>query len=216
MKKNYISPNLLSRRCLSIIITFFFFIILTKTFADTKALSSSQQYGGISLGNFCEEIKKYAVDEFDQKKTCQFLPIFGGEYFFATNIFQNTPFHGGVKFHSTIPKSQRDQNIKKMVMHLLPSIRTFYESWNFDLSLGWQLTRIWGPGGEAVLNNGTSTQSYYLPEKSSYAYNFILDIGTQYQWTNVLSTGLNVQSLNLLKSDKRSFSLLILGKYYFF
>lgn len=156
-----------------------------------------------SLGNLCEHIGKIQTDENGSKNKCSFLPSLSTT--FEYYILPDLAF--APQFGATIPKSGRDDNIKRMTLFALANVKYRAEYVNLMAGTGFYITRISGPGGEATLNNGSGTDSFPLPKEAIYTRNFILNFGAGLDINHQWSTELYTYIFNTLESEDRSFSV---------
>ncbi len=165
----------------------------------------------VSLGNLCEYIGKYQVDETGKKNTCAFLPLIGVGY----GIILNEDWTLRPELSASFPQSGRDPNVKRMVFSSV--LNAEYKTPYVVLvsGLGLYITRISGPGGEAVLNNGNIQDSFPLPGDAVYSRNLILNLGANYNFNKDWSSGIYTHVFNLLESEDRSLSLGIEVCYHF-
>ncbi len=165
----------------------------------------------VSLGNLCEYVGKIQTDEDGGKNFCSFLPSLSGNLdFFITPEFVLSPQLG-----ATLPKSGRDENIKRMTMYALLNSKYKTSYVNLIGGAGLYLTRISGPGGEALLNNGNGTDSFPLPKDAVYTRNFIVNLGLGFDFNKEWSAELYTYVFNALKSEDRAFSLGFSATYHF-
>lgn len=179
--------------------------------SQSNILESKTTDWSLGIGNFCELIGRVQVDEKGNHNLCTYRPFISSDFFLRTNH----GLHYGLLLGSSFPQSPKDDYTHRMVMHLAPSARVFYEHFHFQLSLGLQFTRIWGDGGEVVLNNGSSTQTFNVPNESRFARNTIVGIGVGYSLFDQFTLNSDLYALDLLDTDKRAYSLLLQMKYHF-
>lgn len=165
----------------------------------------------VSLGNLCEFIGQYQKDETGKKNTCTFLPLLSTGY----GVVLNEDWTIRPELSASFPQSGRDPNVKRMVISTL--LNAEYKTTYLDLVAGTGLffTRISGPGGEALLNNGNSQDSFPLPSEAVYTRNLVLNLGANYNFNKDWSSGLYTHIFNLLDSVDRTYSLGIKFTYHF-
>lgn len=165
----------------------------------------------LSLGNLCEYVGKIQTDGDGATNTCSFLPSLAGSYdFYLTKEFALSPQVG-----ATLPKSGRDENIKRMTLFFLLNTKYKTSYVNFIGGAGLYLTRIWGPGGEEELGNGNSSDSFPLPSDPVYSRNFIVNLGLGHDFTPNWSAELYTYIFNALESEDRAFSVGASLSYHF-
>lgn len=76
-------------------------------------------------------------------------------------------------------------------------------------------TTIWGSGGAKVLNDGSSTSTYYLPSQVNKSYNFTTDLGAEFYIIPKLGINLKTYLFELLSSEKRQIHYSLGLNYYF-
>lgn len=165
----------------------------------------------VSLGNLCEYVGQIQTDEEGGKNFCSFLPSLSSslDYQFMPGFILSP------QLGATLPKSGRDENIKRMTMYALLNAKYKTHYVNFITGLGLYFTRISGPGGEALLNNGNSTDSFPLPKEAVYTRNFIVNLGLGFDFTKEWSAEAYTYIFNTLKSEDRAFSLGLSATYHF-
>jgi hypothetical protein len=170
-------------------------------FAAAKSQSSNNDFS-LSIGNLCEYIGKYQTNENGSKNACSFLPSVAGnfDYYFTPGLILSP------QLGATLPKSGRDENIKRMTFFGLLNAKYKTEYVNFILGTGFYFTRIWGPGGEEALNNGNSSDSFPLPAEAVYSRNFIVNLGLGHDFNREWSGELYTYIFNAESSSARAFS----------
>lgn len=179
--------------------------------SNTNILEAKKSDWSLGLGNFCELIGRVQVDDKGNKNLCTYRPFVSSDIFLRTNH----GMHYGLLLGSSFPQSPKDDFTHRMVMHFVPTARYYYEHFHFQFSLGLQFTRIWGDGGEVVLNNGSSTQTFNVPNESRFARNSLVGLGVGYSLFDQVTLNSDLYVLDLLDSDKRAYSLLLQMKYHF-
>lgn len=207
--------SIMQRRRYSTQTVLFFYFLLTGFFSPKiyAATNSSPRADDLSLsfGNLCEFIGKIQKDGTGKKNTCDFLPVLAlGYNYFLTDNFALAP-----QFSSTLPKAGRDKNIKRMA--LIGTLNGKYKTGSVDFifGAGFFVTRIWGPGGDEILDNGDSSDSFPLPKEAIYSRNFIAHFGIGTHFTNEISSEIYTYIFNSFKKEERSFSLGLNFSYHF-
>lgn len=177
---------------------------ISSTFAATTDLN-------VSLGNLCEYVGQIQTNESGEKNFCSFLPSFSG----SLDIFLTPEFALSPQLGATLPKSGRDENVKRMTMYALINSKYKTSYVNLFGGAGLYFTRISGPGGDAQLNNGNGVDSFPLPNDAVYTRNFILNLGVGFDFTKEVSAELYTYLFNALKSEERAFSLGLQATYHF-
>jgi hypothetical protein len=186
------------------LLIFFAFFSIGKTYAEGTDLT-------LSIGNLCEYVGKYQKNEDGDKNLCSFMPYLASSFDIAlANGFYLAPQIG-----ASLPQSGKDENVKRMALFALANGKYKINLLTLTAGLGLYITRIWGPGGEAVLNNGTGTDSFPLPEEPVYTRNFILNLGAGAQITNEISAELYTFIFNTAESEDRSLSIGLSATYHF-
>jgi len=156
----------------------------------------------VSVGNLCEYIGKMQTDENGSKNKCSFLPsISTGLDYYLSPTFALSPQLG-----FTIPKSGRDENISRMTLFALLNVKYHAEYVNFIAGTGVYVTRISGPGGEVMLNNGKGSDSFPLPKEAVYSRNAIINLGMGLDFNQDWSAEIYTYIFNALQSEDRAFS----------
>ena len=164
-----------------------------------------------SLGNLCEYVGQIQTDDKGGKNLCSFLPVLSLNYaYFTTPNFAIVPQVG-----ASLPKSGRDENIKRMTMYTLINARYKTTYVNLIGGAGLYFTRIWGPGGEEALNNGNSTDSFPLPKDPVYTRNFIVNLGLSTDLSEEVSAEVYTYIFNAVKKEDRALSVGLSLSYHF-
>lgn len=188
-------------------------LVLLSTSSLYAASKSSNPTGdlSVSLGNLCEYVGKIQTNDSGDTNTCSFLPSISGSYdYFFTKTFALSPQIG-----ATLPKSGRDENIKRMTFYTLLNLKYKTPYINLIGGAGVYFTRIWGPGGDEALNNGNGTDSFPLPKDPVYSRNFIVNLGAGYDFNQDWSAELYTYIFNALESEDRAFSVGVNVTYHF-
>ncbi len=165
----------------------------------------------LSLGNLCEYVGQIQTDDSGKTNFCSFNPYLATslDYQLASKFFLSP------QIGLSAPKSGPDENIKRMTFIILMNSKYKTTYINLIGGLGLFLTRISGPGGEAELNNGTSTDSFPLPKEAVYTRNFIVNLGVDVDIANNWSAELRTYVFNLTASEDRAYSLGVHATYHF-
>ncbi len=157
----------------------------------------------LSVGNLCEYVGEIQTDDSGETNFCSFNP------YLATSLdFEVVPkLFLSPQIGLSAPKSGPDENIKRMNFIALLNAKYKTNYVNMIGGMGFFLTRIAGPGGEAELNNGTSTDSFPLPEEAVYTRNFIVNLGLDVEFAPNWSGEVRTYIFNLTTSEDRAFSL---------
>lgn len=194
-------------------LTFSFTLLLFLSFVTLQAneKSKSSEDLNISLSNLCEYIGKIQTNDSGAKNTCSFLPSFAASYEYPISLdFKLAPQIG-----FTLPQSGRDPNVSRMTLFTMLNSKYATRYVNFIAGLGLYFTRISGPGGESVLNNGTGSDSFPLPSTPVYSRNLILNFGVSHDLNNEWSVEMYTYVFNTLSSEDRAFSLGLGASYHF-
>ncbi len=157
----------------------------------------------LSVGNLCEYVEKIQTNDAGKTNFCSFNPYISGsiDYAFIRPLVI-TPQAG-----FTLPHAGRDTNISKMDLFVLMNVKYFWYRLQFTIGAGFLYSRISGPGGEEVLNNGNSTTSFPLPDSAVYARNFIYNLGAGVRLTRSFGAEVHAYVFNANNSEDRAFSL---------
>lgn len=156
----------------------------------------------LSFGNLCEFVGEYQINESGNKNFCTFLPLFGVGY----GIILNEDWTIRPELNASFPQKGRDPNIKRMALSTIINAEYKTSLIDFISGVGIFFTRISGPGGEAILNNGNSQDSFPLPNNSVFSRNLILNIGAKYNFNQEWSSEAYTHIFNLSDSEDRAFS----------
>nr|BDT28077.1 transporter [Bacteriovorax sp. HI3] len=185
--------------------------ISTPLFAATSSAGPTSRDLNFSLGNLCEYVGKIQTDGEGKSNTCSFLPTLAGSY----DIFLTKELALSPQLGATLPKTGRDENIKRMTLFALLNGKYKTSYLTFIAGAGLYFTRIWGPGGDEELNNGNSTDSFPLPKDPVYSRNFIVNLGAGYDFNTTWSAELYTYVFNALESEDRAFSVGATLSYHF-
>lgn len=115
-----------------------------------------------------------------------------------------------------VPHSGRDENIKRWQYFILsPFSYHFSSQYSAFFGPGLFMTRLSSDGGTAELDNGTSTDRFFLPEESSTSQNLIWSLGQRWQPHKNFSFRSEVIVFNLVESASRTFSFSLSAHYHF-
>lgn len=130
------------------------------------------------------------------------LPFFFSGLYFSPGI--------GYAKYSTKDSTTRNEIILQyhLSQMLLP---------NFLLQYGFSntITKIGGKGGTVVLNNGSSTSTFYIPSETKTSYTASMDIGGELVFTSSLGSRLQFSIDRFLSSKRRRVSHMLTFNYYF-
>lgn len=106
-----------------------------------------------------------------------------------------------------LPSSGRDENINKWQYFLNSPFRySWTQNLHSHFGPGLFMTRLSSDGGTAELDNGTGTDSFFLPEESSTSMNVIWSVGGRWNFRPQFSLGTDLIVFNLTESISRTFS----------
>jgi hypothetical protein len=196
-----------------IYLTFLVMLLLMKaTFAQAATSSSTSKTDlTLSLGNLCEYVGQIQTDDSGETNVCSFEPYLAT----ALDFEISDSFFLSPELAFSIPQSGTDENIKRMTIVTLINSKYKTSYVNLIGGLGFFFTRIWGPGGEAELNNGNDVDSFPLPDDPVYTRNFIINVGIQTEFNQQWSAELRSYIFNLTTSEDRAFSVGLQGTYHF-
>ena len=171
--------------------------------ANAESSATAVKSFNLSLGNLCEYVGKIQTDGNGSTNTCSFLPSMAG----SLDVHLDSSWAFSPQIGATLPKSGRDENIKRMTIFTLANVKYKTSYVNFIGGAGLYFTRIWGPGGEETLNNGDTSDSFPLPKEPVYVRNFIVNLGLGADFTTELSGELYTYIFNAESSEDRAFSI---------
>lgn len=110
---------------------------------------------------------------------------------------------------------QNENNIAKDIFFLRTDYIYQVQDW-LALRFGMSLVVInqSGTGGEDTLNNGNTTDTYYIPSQSSRSYNQTLDIGVEIQHQDLSMIG-HIYTFKPFDSERRSYTFSVGLNYRF-
>lgn len=188
-------------------ITYLIFLLLILLTKNCWAYDAN-----ISVGNLTEFITRVQTDDSGTLNVLTFNPYIASAINF--NI-ENSSILLSPELGFTIPKSGRDQNTNRMTFYSILNLKYNFESIFLDFGAGLFFTRIWGNGGNESLNNGNSTTSFPLPDKSTISRNTIVNLGLGHHFNSDWDAEVHTYIFNLISRDDRSYSLLLNGTYHF-
>lgn len=210
IRKNY-HFSLIAVGVLTLLFSPIIFAVKIPERSGVNVLSSKESDWAIGLGNYCEQIDRVQTDDKGTKNICTFRPFLSTEMF----LKGGETFHYGLFLGGSFPQSPKDDLTHRMVVLISPTVRIYYDYFHFQTTLGMQVTRIWGDGGEVTLNNGNSTQTFNVPDQSRFSYNMVLSLGVGYSLFDSFTLNSDLYVIEARDSDKRAFSLLLQMKYHF-
>lgn len=166
----------------------------------------------LSLGNLSEFVTKVQTDDSGTLSVLNFNPYLALAIDYK---IENTNLLVSPELGMTFPKSGRDSNTNRWTFYSLLNSKYLINSFFLDIGAGLFFTRVGASGGSEILNNGSTTTSFPLPDKSTLSRNAILNIGTGYKLNNEWHIELRSFIFNLTSNDDRSFSILMNGTYNF-
>lgn len=200
---------IIKNKYLTILLLLFFFQSFVTLHANER--NNRLEDLNISLSNICEYVGKIQTNDSGSTNTCSFLPSFAASYEYPLTLnFKLSPQIG-----FTLPQSGRDPNVSRMTLFSLLNSKYVTSYVNFIAGLGLYFTRISGPGGESVLNNGTGSDSFPLPSTPVYSRNLILNLGVSHDLNSEWSLEMYTYVFNTLSSEDRAFSLGLGASYHF-
>ena len=164
-----------------------------------------------SLGNLCEYVGEFQTDEKGDKNVCSFTPYIAS----SMDVSVADGFFVSPQLAFSLPQKGTDENIKRMTIAALINAKYKNPYVNVIGGLGLFFTRIWGPGGEVELNNGTTIDSFPLPEEAVYTRNFILNLGLEKDFTTSWSGEIRTYIFNIASSEDRALSVGVHATYHF-
>jgi hypothetical protein len=164
-----------------------------------------------SLGNLCEYIGKIQTDDKGSTNACSFLPTFAT----ALDMKMTNDWILSPQIGATLPKSGRDENINRMTLFTLINLKYRTSYINLIAGTGLYFTRISGNGGEEVLNNGNSTESFPLPKEAIWSRNLIVNLGAGLEFNRMWSGEVYTYIFNIEDSKERAISLGLTLSYHF-
>lgn len=126
---------------------------------------------------------------------------------------QGISFSPGIGYAKML-KSKDNTKKSEIVLQYHLSQRIF-NGVQFRYGFSTYITKVSGDGGTVQLNNGNSTSTFYVPEKTSTSYTGSLDLGAEAFMLQNISMRLQFSILRFLSSDKRKVTHLLSANYYF-
>ena len=189
-----------------------FALILAFAFS-TNAFAATAKTHEIymSIGNLCEYLKTYQIDENGTKNGCSFLPSLSGSIDY--NLLSNLAVTPQLGF--TMPSSGVDENVNRFTFFILTNVKYKKDFFNIFAGTGFYITRTSGPGGELELNNGGGTDSFPLPDEAVYSRNLIVNLGLGVNFNKEISAEIYTYIFNAFESLERTYSIGLTISYHF-
>ncbi len=166
---------------------------------------------GLTLGNLTDFVGNVQVDENGKKNYYEFKPYMS---FFIRHDF-NEEFSIIPDIGLTYPMSGASPNTKKTIYMMRVDLG--YRFYDFMAKLGTALfvTQIKGAGGTEQLNNGSSSDEFYLPAESHSAHNYTINLGLEYFIIPQLSVKSELFAYSMFENISRQFSYAVALTYHF-
>ena len=170
---------------------------------------------GLGLGTYSPFYDKVQTDNLGDTNGLEFNPM---AYVSAT-VHMARDFAWTPNLAVVFPQNNADDNVHKQTFIMKSDFAYLLDTpigmWNLGMAPGLFFDRITGGGGTTTLNNGTSTESFYVPDRASVAYNFTLGALVDYfplpEWS--LKTAVDVFAP--FTSDERSVSFTLLISWHY-
>lgn len=190
----------------------FFAILFSKSVYSSSSSSSSYFWSG--FGTVTHNFKKAQTDAAGNSTvTFKFAPtvLVGGSFPFPLIDATNFSFGVGYAYYS---KGDDNSTKNEIILqyHLNYNINSIF---NLEYGFSNYITRIGGPGGTKVLNNGTSTATFYIPSETHSSYTAAIDIAAEFALPSNYTLRTQLSLERFLSSDRRTFSHLITLNYIF-
>ncbi len=188
----------------------------TKLRAKVKKQFKPRNDFAFGIGNLSQFINKIQDDDSGGKRFLDIEPVF----LFYDNYFFKEKFIISTDLGFTIPKSGRDENIRRFTFYtnLLLGYPLYFQKHQKLIlkgGLGLYFTKLSADGGSQSLGNGTDTIDFPLPNGSSTSQNLVTVLGTEYYFGRDFSLRFDTLTYNLGDSEARAFSLFLSANYHF-
>ncbi len=177
----------------------------------TAILFSHNSMALVSLGGYVPFGPSTQKDVTGSTNTFSFSPMV------SVNTIIPTPFYQqlflpelAMVFHS----EDQDGYSKRTTLFLLDFGHLLTSDLIFRYGVGTALTRISGEGGTVVLNNGSSTSTYYQPDESSTSWNTTINLGIEGQVIPNYSMRFQTYWFSVFNSEARKASYSLNLVYY--
>ncbi len=148
----------------------------------------------------------------DGKKTIDLYPaVFLGGLF--PGFFSGISLAPGIGFAKSL--NSKDKTSKSEFILQYHLAQNIFNGVQIHYGFSTFITKISGDGGTTELNNGSSTATFYIPEKSSTSYTSSLDLAGEAFMLYSTSLRLQFSITQFLSSEKRKVSNLLTVNYYF-
>lgn len=176
----------------------------------TFAIESPLKDASFGIGNLSQFIGRIQTDDSGGHNSLEFAPIFGAE----ARVDLSNRWSIAPEFVVGLPRKGRDENIKKLTYWVSSSLGYSIGDYILQAGLGLHMNRVWADGGTQELPNGTSTDSFPMPQGSATATNLTAHLGLRYYFLADWSAKTQVHFYNPLDQDQRAVSLLLMVNYH--
>lgn len=162
------------------------------------------------IGNLSQFIGRVQTDDQGSHNSLEFNPVFGAE----ARIDFNPSWSIAPEFAIGLPRSGRDENIKKLTYWFSGSLGYSIGDYILQAGLGLHMNRVWADGGTQKLPNGAGTDNFPMPQGSATATNLTTHLGLRYYFLADWSAKLQSHFYNTFDSDQRAVSLVLMINYH--
>lgn len=170
---------------------------------------------GLGIGTYSPFYDQVQTDDQGGTNGIELNPLF----YASATVHMARDFAWTPNFGFVYLRNNEDDTINKQNFVLKSDFVYLWDTaigvWNLGLSPGLFIERISGSGGQTTLNNGTSTESFFVPANSSLAYNFtlgaLIELFPVPEWS--FKGAADVYSIT--NSNERAFSFTLLASWHF-
>lgn len=196
LRRNYLKY----RECLAV----FTLLLMTTTSLAAKEWFAPNRLE-LGLKNLTQFVGKIQND--DQGNTESFavqLKMVGALHW---TLYQDLSFSPelGLGF----PRKGRDEHIKKYEFYLLLPLSYQVSEFQLNFGPGFYFTHLTSQGGTQTLQNGNSTEEFFLPSGKTTARNLILTTGIDWKFLPEVFVKTQMFVFNAETSQNRAFSYLV-------
>lgn len=160
----------------------------------------------LELGIFSPDFNKYQKDDQGNKYFLDPSYLLG----IKTRILVGSQWYFSPQTGFTLPEKGRDENITKFYYYTFLNMEYLLSDFSFTLGSGLLFTHLSSSGAEyEELQNGLATEQFPLPQFSTTARNWIINIGAHATLFEDFHVGLQSQIFNFYSGQNRTLSIMM-------
>jgi hypothetical protein len=159
----------------------------------------------VGVKNLSHFVGKVQVDDQGGTEKFDIALMFAGLAHFPIN----EEFSFSPELGLGLPSKGRDENIKKYQFYLLLPASYSAGQFLFHFGPGFYFSHLTSDGGTEVLQNGNTTEAFFLPSGATTARNFILTAGADWMFYPDFLIKTQLFVFNAEASENRAYSYLL-------